>query len=121
MNTIATPSLLPLGTQVSVNNGQPRPPERFKRKLADWKCDNYEGVIVRIEEDRYTVQRKPDRGWRVHEYVTFLASGLSAERVTQIPGACLAPLDRDCADIDVTVDVAGLLALEASLTPAIPA
>jgi len=41
-----------IGQRVAVSNGQPKPPERFNRKLADWKHSNYTGWIKEIEEER---------------------------------------------------------------------
>ncbi|MET0259385.1 MAG: hypothetical protein ABW179_12485 [Methylobacterium sp.] len=39
----------PLGALLLVSNGQPRPPERFNRKLSNWKSENYAGTLVAIE------------------------------------------------------------------------
>ncbi len=41
-----------IGQRVAVSNGQPKPPERFNRKLANWKHDNYIGFIKEIEAER---------------------------------------------------------------------
>ena len=38
-----------VGQRVQVSNGQKRPPERFNRKLAAWKHDNYIGRIKEID------------------------------------------------------------------------
>jgi hypothetical protein len=37
---------LPLGAQLRFFDGTPRPPERFRRKLADWRNRNDEGRLV---------------------------------------------------------------------------
>ncbi|WP_062212927.1 hypothetical protein [Aureimonas sp. AU12] len=39
----------PLGSTLLVSNGEPRPPERFHRKLSNWNCQNYTGTLVSIE------------------------------------------------------------------------
>lgn len=98
--------LLPLGTQVTVTDGTPRPPERFNKKLTDWRYKNYEGVIVEVREGLYTVQRKPDDGWasRVARCCVFLQSGTRPERVKPIQGAFLAPLNNaDSVDLDAMI------------------
>ena len=38
-----------VGDRIRVSNGLPRPPERFNRKLRDWKDANYTGEIVEID------------------------------------------------------------------------
>jgi hypothetical protein len=116
-NTQNTPSQstqLPAGTQVRVSNFEPRPPERFNKKLSTWKHSNYTGVIVAFEHGGYTVQRKPDSGWRPNDYCIFFQSGTRPDRVIAIPGACLAPLKGD--GVSVQVDVSALLAIEAAAT-----
>lgn len=37
-----------VGDRVRVSNGLPRPPERFNRKLRDWKDNNYTGTITEV-------------------------------------------------------------------------
>jgi len=41
-----------IGQRVAVSNGQPRPPDRFNRKLAAWKRSNYLGHVHEIAEPR---------------------------------------------------------------------
>jgi len=36
----------PLGSIIHFSNGEPRPPERFKRKVAAWENDNGSGRLV---------------------------------------------------------------------------
>src|SRR3546814_8989001 len=36
----------PLGSLIRYSNGEPRPPERFRRKLAAWNNDNGTGRLV---------------------------------------------------------------------------
>ena len=36
----------PLGSLIRYSNGEPRPPERFRRKLAAWNNDNGTGRFV---------------------------------------------------------------------------
>ncbi|GLT01026.1 hypothetical protein GCM10007897_24170 [Sphingobium jiangsuense] len=38
-----------LGSLIRYSNGQPRPPERFKRKLRDWEGENGTGRLVERE------------------------------------------------------------------------
>lgn len=40
-----------VGQRVAVSNGQPKPPERFNRKLAAWKHSNWIGHVHEIEEE----------------------------------------------------------------------
>lgn len=42
----------PLGSLIRYSNGEPRPPERFRRKLAAWNNDNGTGRLV----ERYSGQ-----------------------------------------------------------------
>lgn len=42
---------LAIGQPVRVTNGQPRPPERHKRKLRAWESRNYDGTVERLELD----------------------------------------------------------------------
>lgn len=111
-NEVAESGLLPLGTQVSVSNGQPRPPERFNKKLSKWKSENYEGVIVRFQYGGYTVHGKPADGWSPKSIFIILHSGTPPHKVTAIPGACLAPLKHD--GYEKSLDVPALMELEAS-------
>ncbi len=39
-----------IGQRVQVSDGQKRPPERFNRKLASWKHNNYTGHVSEIVE-----------------------------------------------------------------------
>lgn len=43
-----------IGRRVKVSNGQPRPPERFNRKLSDWKHDNFTGILVEVSVSNYS-------------------------------------------------------------------
>jgi len=93
-----------LGTYVKVSDGQPRPPERFTRKLKDWKYDNYEGVVVQASEGlTYTVQAPTDRGWAASGYIVLLRSGVPARKVTPVPGIGLVALNGK--GISATVDI----------------
>lgn len=38
--------IAPLGSLIRYSNGEPRPPERFRRKLAAWNIDNGTGLLV---------------------------------------------------------------------------
>ena len=89
-NTTDQDALLPPGTQVTISNGEPRPPARFNKKLSKWKSSNSTGVVG-FEYGGYTTQRKPDSGWRVNDYCIFFHSGTRARKIFAIPGACLAP------------------------------
>lgn len=59
------PEPLKVGDRVKVSNGQPKPPERFNRKLATWNCRNYTGTVKAIEapsdyQPRGAIQIEPD-------------------------------------------------------------
>lgn len=102
---------LPLGTQVTVSDGTPRPPERFKRKLADWKHNNYTGVVTEHTAGQtYTVQQKPNEGWNPNAWMLIFRSNTPALKVRPIAGACLAPLTGN--GCSATVDAAALIRLE---------
>jgi len=46
----------PLGSLIRYSNGEPRPPERFTRKLKAWNNDNGIGrLIERSAEERHLV------------------------------------------------------------------
>lgn len=112
--------LLPLGTQVTVSDGAPRPPDRFKKKLADWQTHNYEGVVTEHDNGRYNIQRKPDGGWssRTARLISFTQCGTRPERVKAIPGAFLAPLDKEhCVDLDAMIELEQARAAETSAEP----
>ncbi len=41
-----------VGDRVRASDGTKRPPDRFNRKLADWKTRNFVGTVADIEEAR---------------------------------------------------------------------
>lgn len=43
----------PLGSLIRFANGEPRPPERFKRKLSDWEGKNGTGWLIERSPSRY--------------------------------------------------------------------
>ncbi len=98
-------SILPLGTQVRVSDGTPRPPERFNKKLQAWKHSNYTGVITeyRAEYGGYTVQTMPPCGWRIDAYLIIRRSGVSPSKITAIPGAPLIPVKGSGMNVEVDV------------------
>ena len=62
-----------VGMRIVASDGSPRPPDRFNRKLADWKNRNFSGYISEISEPREPYQPHgglvvkrddvPDRSW----------------------------------------------------------
>ncbi|MDL2407612.1 hypothetical protein PY650_18465 [Rhizobium calliandrae] len=44
--------LAPIGSIVAWSDGTPRPPERFRKKLAAWKTRNSHGRLIRKEGER---------------------------------------------------------------------
>lgn len=40
----------PVGTIVRATCGNPKPPTRFKKKLASWQADNFYGIVTRHDE-----------------------------------------------------------------------
>lgn len=44
--------LVPIGSTVAWSDGTPRPPERFKKKLAAWQTRNSSGRLIRKEGPR---------------------------------------------------------------------
>ncbi len=50
----------PLGSLIRYSNGEPRPPERFTRKLKAWNNDNGIGrLIERMPEEIHSTYRSP--------------------------------------------------------------
>lgn len=60
----------PLGSIVSFADGQPRPPERFRRKLAAWRTWNGTGRLVAIYPRRLIGSRFQSAGFvlKIGEY-----------------------------------------------------
>ncbi|NTI26831.1 hypothetical protein G6M87_31955 (plasmid) [Rhizobium rhizogenes] len=44
--------LAPIGTVLAWSNGQPRPPERHRKKLSAWKTNNSRGRLIRKQDER---------------------------------------------------------------------
>ena len=44
--------LAPIGTVLAWSNGQPRPPERHRKKLSAWKTNNSSGRLIRKQDER---------------------------------------------------------------------
>jgi len=89
---------LAIGTQVRVTNHEPMPPTRFTKKLREWTSHNYEGAVVRIEGDRYTIQSKPAAGWGSLTFIVMLHSGMPRSRLVPMEGAPLLPVRGDSMD-----------------------
>nr|BAA87676.1 tiorf51 [Agrobacterium tumefaciens] len=44
--------LVPIGTVLAWADGQPRPPERHRKKLSAWKTNNSSGRLIRKQDER---------------------------------------------------------------------
>ena len=49
-------STIPLGTAVRVANGEPRPADRFTRKVANWEKNNFSGIYLGEYEGHRLIQ-----------------------------------------------------------------
>ncbi|MHA6645225.1 hypothetical protein [Mesorhizobium sp. A623] len=45
--------LVPLGSTVTYSDGTPRPPQRFRKKLAAWENNNSGGRLIRKQAERH--------------------------------------------------------------------
>lgn len=59
--------LVPIGSIVSWSDGTPRPPERFKKKLAAWRTNNGSGRLVRKQGPRLTGTYSAPACFTIHE------------------------------------------------------
>jgi hypothetical protein len=59
--------LAPIGSLIAWSDGTPRPPERFKKKLAAWQTRNSKGRLIRKEGPRTSGNYMSPRHFTVHE------------------------------------------------------
>ncbi|WP_085026274.1 hypothetical protein [Ensifer aridi] len=59
--------LAPVGSIVAWSDGTPRPPERFRKKLAAWKTRNSQGQLVRKEGGRSLGATSLSPNFTLHE------------------------------------------------------
>lgn len=59
--------LAPVGSIVAWSDGTPRPPERFRKKLAAWKTRNSQGRLVRKEGERSLGATSLSPNFTLHE------------------------------------------------------
>ncbi|WP_018240614.1 hypothetical protein [Ensifer sp. BR816] len=59
--------LAPIGSIVSWSDGTPRPPERFKKKLAAWQTRNSRGRLIRREGPRQIGNYSSPEYFTLHE------------------------------------------------------
>jgi len=60
-------SVAPLGSLIRYNDGSPRPPARFTKKLAAWQRRNGVGRLVRKEPQRQRATRTSPASITLHE------------------------------------------------------
>jgi len=70
----------PLGAIVAWSDGNPRPPERHRRKFDAWKTNNSQGRLVRKQDRRHTGTLDPYATLTLHE-ADYGPSGIIAIRV----------------------------------------
>lgn len=70
----------PLGAIVAWSDGNPRPPERHRRKLDAWKTNNSQGRLIRKQGVRDIGTLDPYASFTLHE-ADYGAGGLIAIRV----------------------------------------
>ena len=56
----------PLGAIIRFSDGTPRPPDRFRRKLADWENRNDKGRLIRKERARVGASLNYPGGFSLH-------------------------------------------------------
>src|SRR3546814_14375148 len=56
----------PLGSLIRYSNGEPRPPERFRRKLAAWNNDNVTGRLVERYPDQVADNSRSPAHFMLH-------------------------------------------------------
>lgn len=59
--------LAPIGSIVAWSDGNPRPPERFKKKLAAWQTRNSSGRLIRKEGSRQSGSYASPGYFTLHE------------------------------------------------------
>lgn len=59
--------LAPIGSIVAWSDGSPRPPERFKKKLAAWQTRNSSGRLIRKERPRQSGNYASPGYFTLHE------------------------------------------------------
>ncbi|PDS41341.1 hypothetical protein CO662_29350 [Rhizobium anhuiense] len=59
--------LVPIGSIVAWSDGTPRPPERFKKKLAAWQTRNSKGRLIRKEGPRQSGNYTSPGYFTLHE------------------------------------------------------
>ena len=70
----------PLGAIVAWSDGNPRPPERHRRKLDAWKTNNSQGRLIRKQGVRDIGTLDPHASFTLHE-ADYGAGGVIAIRV----------------------------------------
>ena len=74
-----------IGKRVLVSDGTPRPPERFNRKLADWKHRNYAGKLTAINPaNEYYKQVTADIEASRNSIMIITRSGVPLDKITLI-------------------------------------
>ena len=74
-----------IGKRVLVSDGTPRPPERFNRKLADWKHRNYVGKLTAINPaNEYYQQVTADIEASRNSIMVITRSGVPLDKITLI-------------------------------------
>lgn len=59
--------LVPIGSIIAWSDGTPRPPERFKKKLAAWQTRNSKGRLIRKEGPRQSGNYTSPGYFTLHE------------------------------------------------------
>ncbi|WP_159952657.1 hypothetical protein [Rhizobium sp. 18065] len=72
--------LVPIGATVAWSDATPRPPERFRKKLASWKTRNSQGRLIRKEDARIRGSYAAPAYFTLHEG-DFGANGVITIRV----------------------------------------
>lgn len=70
----------PIASIVAWSDGEPRPPERHRRKLSAWKTNNSKGMLIRKQGVRGIGEAAHSASFTLHEG-DFGAGGVTAIRV----------------------------------------
>ncbi len=78
----------PLGSKIRFSNGEPRPPERFTRKVAAWENDNGTGTLVECQPgcDRPSYSMSATFGLHLATYSSGGVPILTVRRIYSVVG-----------------------------------
>ena len=85
-----------IGDRVLVSDGAKRPPDRFNKKLASWKHNNYTATVHEIREEKsyepygalvLKQDDYPDRSWITFQTHLPLGGYIRVEKIEEVEAA----------------------------------